>query len=365
MDSSSNQPNSSSPPHGDLNNEQASSGTDVSQMQSTPNNPPASAPVLPSVAEVPIQAEIQPSQSKITTTDSSSMPPVPPSIPSDPSPVLPNAHSSKPHMLIMPLAVLLLGVLTGAALFVSGVFKNNTLRLGQFISASPTQQVVVKKEKIVIGTDATYPPMEYKEANGDLVGFDVDLAKEVGTQLGLEVEFRDISFDEVFNSLDAKEIDLIMSSVTITEDRKHKYNFSEPYINAGQVIVTRRDSLDRSMTPEELLGKRVGVQKGTTSEEEALKYTSKALVMTYADYPLAVDALTSSKIDAIIIDLTAAKGLVDTNSNLKIASDPFTNEYYGVVFRKEDTELKADVDKVILSLQKRGVLNNIKQKWFQ
>lgn len=273
--------------------------------------------------------------------------------------------SHKPNMVILSLVVLSIGILAGLGLFASGLFRRNTLRMGESISNQPTKAAVQRIEKITVGTDATYPPMEFKDENGKLVGYDIDLAGEIGKEMKVAVEFKDIAFDKIFEALEANEIDAIMSSVTITEERKIKYNFSEPYINAGQVMVALRSDQQTRWTTDNLAGKRVGVQKGTTSEEEALKYVSKNLVTAFADYSLAISALNNKGIDVIIVDLTAAKGLVDKNPNLQIISDPFTNEYYGVVFRKTDRKLKSEVDKSIMSLQKRGILNNIKQKWFQ
>ncbi len=279
-----------------------------------------------------------------------------------------DGDGDQPHKVnkfMLPVAVLFLGAVTGVFLYFSGFLKNDTLRLGEYTSNYPSSVPMQQKEKIIVGTDATYPPMESKDENGNLVGYDIDLGEEIGTELGYDVEFKDIAFDKIFDALDTKQIDVIISSVTITDERSQKYNFSEPYINAGQVIVIRRDGKEDAMSAEELKGKRVGVQKGTTSEEEALKYTNRNLVNAFSDYTQAVAALSSRTIDALIVDLTAAKGLVDENPSLVIASDPFTNEFYGVALRKDDVELKSKIDKVILSLQKRGILNNIKQKWFQ
>ena len=270
----------------------------------------------------------------------------------------------KSSKLILPIAVLSLGIMTGALLYFGGFLKNNTLRLGDYTSKQPASVIEKQKNKLIVGTDATYPPMEFKDENGILKGYDIELANEIGAEMKYDIEFKDIAFDNIFDKLDSKEIDVIISSVTITSERSQEYNFSEPYLNAGQVIVARREVEKSFTSPEELKGKLVGVQKGTTSEEEALKYTSRNLVIAYSDYTQAVAALSNKSIDALIVDLTAAKGIVDEHPDLVIVSDPFTNEFYGVVFRKEDTELKAQIDEIILSLQKRGIINNIKQKWF-
>ncbi len=336
-------------------------------QQVTPPINPMSVDNKP-LAEVSAPVPAQDPVSSMTTPEvsPSEPPPPPPSVVpsgSDQTPPPPGGH--KPNMLILSLVVLFVGVLTGVSLYAAGAFRGNTLRMGEFTSVEPTESMKTHREKIIVGTDATYPPMEFMDATGNMVGYDIDLANEIGKEMGADIEFKNIAFDDIFTSLETKQIDAVISSVTITDERKDKYNFSEPYINAGQVMVTLRDAGDSQMTTDSLKGKRVGVQKGTTSEEEALKYTERNLVISYVDYPQAVVALESKKIDVIIVDLTAAKGLIDENPSLRISSDPFTNEYYGIAMRKEDTYLKEEIDKVILSLQKRGILVNIKQKWFQ
>lgn len=275
------------------------------------------------------------------------------------------SSNQRPNMILLSLAVVFVGVLAGVSLYTFGIFRGNILRMGESVSNQPTKIAAQNIKKITIGTDATYPPMEFKDETGNLVGYDMDLANEIAKEMNINVEVKDIPFDKVFEALDSNQIDAIISSVTITNERKEKYSFSEPYINAGQVMLTLRTTQGIQWTTADLAGKRIGVQNGTTSEEEALRYVEKNLVTSFADYPLAVTALNAKQIDVVIVDLTAAKGIVDENPNLQIVSDPFTNEYYGIVFRKDNSFLKSGVDKAILSLQKRGILNNIKQKWFQ
>lgn len=334
----------------------ASTGTPTAEPAPTNSNP---TPNPISNANSTITAsEVQPASPSVP-------PPVPPVTDGNDSSSQHAASGKGPNMILLSLIVLFVGVISGIALYTTGIFRNNTLRLGDYDTKEPTGGVLMEKEKITVGTDATYPPMEYYDAQGNLVGYDIDLASKLSEEMGTDFEFKNISFDKIFDALENKEIEVIISSVTITDERKLKYNFSEPYINAGQVVVTARDFPESQITPDKLAGKRIGVQKGTTSEEEAIKYVGSGLVKTFADYPEAVTALNNKLIDAIIVDLTAAKGLVDENPNLRISSDPFTNEYYGIVLRKGDVKLKTDIDKAILSLQKRGLLDNIKQKWFQ
>src|SRR5258706_557820 len=130
-------------------------------------------------------------------------------------------------------------------------------------------------------------------------------------------------------------------------------------------LLTRRSLLHSNLftitSAESLQGKKIAVQQGTTSEQEALKHTSANLVIRYADFEQATKALVDGKADAILSDLPGAKGIVTANPTLKIASDPLTNEYYGIVFRKGDKNIQK-INEILSSLRTKGVLTDLKQK---
>jgi len=215
-------------------------------------------------------------------------------------------------------------------------------------------------QKLIVGTDPTYPPMEYKK-DGFLVGYDIDLANLIAKELGTTADFKVILFDDLFSALEQGKVDMVISTVTITDERKKMYDISDPYLNAGQVIITRKtdSSIDSSA---KLAGKKIGVQSGTTIEKEALKYTDKNLVIRYENYDEVIQALTDGEIDALFTDLPAAKGLITQHPEFRIASDPITNDFYGVVLKKGDPRV-AKVNQVIESLRIKGVLADLKQKW--
>lgn len=351
---------------------------DINKQSDQANSPPPQQNNTPN-SSLPIPTPQQPSQepvSPISTIQQSSGSAS--FAASSPSPVVPNPASNIPpieqsssssqsaggkklNMLIVSLVVLFVGVLTGVSLFAAGFFQSNMLRLGE--STSEEQGQPAPHQKIVVGTDATYPPMEFKDENGNLIGLDIDLGKKIAEEINAEIEYKSLKWDDLFTALERREIDAIISSVTITEERKTKYAFSEPYFNAGQVIVTDKNGVVTK--PEQLRGKRVGVQRKTTSEEEAVRYAGEVGTVRYEDYTEAVASMSAGSIDAIIVDLTAAKGLVDKHQNLKIASDPFTNEYYGIVMRKDSADLQEQFNAAIVSLKQRGIIDNIRQKWFQ
>jgi polar amino acid transport system substrate-binding protein len=227
----------------------------------------------------------------------------------------------------------------------------------------PSSMTIVA-DTLTIGTDSTYPPMESVDAHNELVGFDIDLGMELAKGMGLKAVFKSYPWDDLFPALQQGKIDIILSSVTINDERKKLYIFSDPYFNAGQVIVMKKNE-QPIVLPEGLMGKKVGVQKETTSEVEALKYASDSGVFAYPDYEQAAASLSAGTIHAIVIDLPAAKGLVDANSSIVITSDPFTKEYYGVMMKKGNSLLQNKVNSRLSTLKEQGTLDTIKQKWFK
>lgn len=232
-----------------------------------------------------------------------------------------------------------------------------------YVSAPKTvPSAVTEPKKLVIGIDATLEPMEYIE-NGKLVGFDVDLGTNLAKELDADIEFRNIIFDNLFNALDQRQINMIISAVTIVEERRQKYDFSDAYLNAGQVIITKKSNTSiRGII--DLKGKKIATQTGTTNEKEALKHTSDRLVMRYPDFVQAKMALVDGKVDALFTDLPNAKGIISKTSDLKIVSEPFTKEYYGIVFVKGDPSV-TQVNEALATIRKKGVLAELEKKWLK
>ena len=276
-------------------------------------------------------------------------------IPSQP-PVVPKRH----HLWLIVLGLWFI-VLLGA-----GLFYISSLSRKLVVEEKPSLPNVERKNagKIIIATDATYPPMEFVDDNQMMAGYDIDLGNKIAEKLGVKAEFSSILFDDIFNSLNRREADIILSSVTINEERKQTVDFSIPYLNAGQVIITL-ETENSIKSENDLSAKRIAVQKGTTSEDEALKAAPPDQVLLFDDFIGATDALIKGEADAIITDLTNAKGIVDSNQELKIAGEPFTEEEYGVVFRKNEDDLIAEINTALNSLRQQGYLVLLKQKWLE
>jgi len=265
----------------------------------------------------------------------------------------------KPRKGSVPLILIIVFLIFSfvCGLLIAGWYFQTQLQATKASKATP--QAV--KQTIIIGTNATDPPMESINKQGALVGYDIDLGYRIANEVGAKAEFKNIEWDDLFKELLNKKIDMIMASVTITDERKKIYAFSDPYINAGQVIISRKDNPITSVSA--LQGKKIAVQKDTTNEKEAYNHTAKNLVLVYADYNDIAKAVSLGSAEAALSDLTIAKGLISNYDNVKITSDPFTNEYYGIVIRKEDKDLVKKVNDALTILRVNGILADLKQKW--
>ncbi len=226
----------------------------------------------------------------------------------------------------------------------------------------PKIKEILNRGKILVGTEASYPPMEYLDEAGNFLGFDIDLAKEIAADLGVEVEFVNIPWEKLFDALAEGKVDLAISAITITPERMEILSFSVPYLNVGQVIVAKNDTQIKGIA--DLQGKVLGVQRETTSEEEAKKYTDPSLVKSFPNYDLAKEALERGEIEAIIIDYPAGLAMVAKDKNLKIVGKPFTQEFYGVALQKGQEVLLEKVNQTIKRLQQSGTLRALEEKWF-
>jgi polar amino acid transport system substrate-binding protein len=237
-------------------------------------------------------------------------------------------------------------------------------------TAVPTAVPTVKPTPfpIKIGTDATFKPMEYKdEKTGAIIGFDVDMFNAICAELGCTASFENVAFDGILVGLGAKKYDIVVSSVTITDGRKKEYLFSDPYINAGQIVAVRID--EKVIMGSETITKtsRIGVQLGTTGEEEGKKISQKvgASVKSYDDITLAFADLAAGRLDCVINDSPITADYIASNpaAKLKTVGKVFTEEYYGIVFRQADTALQARVNAALKKIKDSGKMTELMKKW--
>ncbi len=219
--------------------------------------------------------------------------------------------------------------------------------------------------KLKIGTDDTYPPFQYRDEANNLVGFEVDLGLELGKIMGKEVEFISNSWAGIFNGLNSKNYDIIMSATSITPKRLETFIFTEPHMTNGQVIVTRAG--EKSITdPKELAGLTVGVQLETTADIAATKYQEDIgfEILRYNEVIQTFSAMKAGHVDVIVADYAVAIDYVNKDpESYQLTEVMLTNEPIAITIRKEDTALRDELNKALDSLRESGKLKELSIKW--
>jgi len=224
--------------------------------------------------------------------------------------------------------------------------------------------------KIVIATDATWPPMEMVDENKAIVGFDIDLMNAAAKAGGFTVEFKNTAWEGIFAGLENGNYDAVMSSVTITDDRKKAMDFSIPYVNAGQILVVRSET-NGVTTLADLKGKTVGAQIGTTGayEIDKVKDANKIEEKTYDEIGLGFADLANGRIDAIVCDTpVAAQFALQTaeyKDKLKIVGKQFTEEYYGVAVKRGNKKVLDVINAGLRKVLDSGDNKAIEAKWLK
>ena len=221
-----------------------------------------------------------------------------------------------------------------------------------------------KRGKIVVGTTPLFPPFEYYDEKGNLVGFDIDLSKEIANQLGLELEVKALPWEKLFHSLILTgEIDMIISALSFTPERAKFIGFSIPYFNSGQVFLVREEMSVESL--EEMKNKKIGVQADTISEMEGAQFTTRENLFSFKNYQLAVEALLKEEIDAVLLDYPLAKFIKKENKKLKTLPYIISHNFYSIGLRKGDEKFVLEINKIIQKLKKSGHLKFFEEKWLK
>lgn len=217
------------------------------------------------------------------------------------------------------------------------------------------EKKVEEDKTLVMATNAEFPPYEYYEGE-EVVGIDVDIAKAVAEELGMELKIEDMAFDSVIPAVSSGKADIALAGLTVTDERKENLNFTDTYAKATQVIIVKEDSAIAG--PDDLEGKKIGVQLGTTGDLYASDIKD-AEVEQYNKGFEAVQATMQGKIDAVIIDSEPAKEFVAEAEGLKILDEAFTEEEYAIGIAKDNDELLEKVNKALKSLKESGKLDEI------
>lgn len=229
-------------------------------------------------------------------------------------------------------------------------------------------EYIEKNGKLIVGLDATFAPMGFTDEEGNIVGFDIDLAKAVGKKLGVEMEFKSIDWDAKYTELDAKNIDCIWNGMSATPERAEKLSLSKEYFNNKIIVMTLNDDVKVDKA-EDLAKYNVSIQADSSALEVVKadkaydKFKDK--IKEYKSYDDAITDMKAGRMDCVIIDevLGNYKNTKMKNA-LKECKYNFGDDFYAIGFRKDDTELTSKVNDALQELIDEGEAAKISKKWF-
>lgn len=217
-----------------------------------------------------------------------------------------------------------------------------------------------KKETLVMATNAQFPPYEYYDGD-KIVGIDAEVAALIAQKLDMELEIADIEFDSIVPGVQQGKYDMGMAGMTVNDERLEQVNFTTSYAKGVQVVIVKEDSDIKTI--DDLTGKMIGAQQGTTGAIYAAEDYGEENVTTYASGNLAVEGLKTGKVDCVIIDNEPAKAYVSENEGLKILETEYANEDYAIAIAKDNTELMDKVNTALEELIANGELQKIVDKY--
>ncbi|TXJ36416.1 amino acid ABC transporter substrate-binding protein [Brachyspira pilosicoli] len=258
-------------------------------------------------------------------------------------------------------------IITLFFIFIFAISCSKTENTGEDATDNSLQKVK-ESGKLVLGLDDAFAPMSFINENEEIVGFDIDLAKEVAKIMGVELETKPVDWASSILSLKKGDIDVIWSGFAVNETRKKQVNFSKPYLY-NRLMVAVYAGRDDIKTKEDLKGKVVGVQTGSSNYEILLNDPiSKELkeIRQYDTYVNAFLDLEAQRIDAVVAGETTIRYYIaKENANFELLEEePLTSQYVSVGLRKGDMELLNAIDNALDTIRTNGKASEIATKWF-
>ena len=216
---------------------------------------------------------------------------------------------------------------------------------------------------LTMGTNAAFPPYEFMDENNNVVGIDAEIAAAVAEKLGMKLEIKDMAFESLITAVSSGAVDIVLAGMTVTDERKESVNFTDSYATGVQVVIVTEDS--EIATIEDLAGKKIGVQTGTTGDQYCAGDYGEDAVARYDNGALAVAALQNGQVDCVVIDNEPAKAFVEANEGLKILDTEYITEDYAAAIAKDNTELLDKVNAAIAELKDAGVIDEILGKYIK
>ena len=235
------------------------------------------------------------------------------------------------------------------------------------VSGDNSLSYIKDKGVFVLGLDDSFPPMGFRDENGEITGFDIDLAREVCKRMGVELKLQPIDWDAKILDLNSGDIDVIWNGLTITDEREEKISFSKPYIANRQIVIVQASS--GISTKADLAGKKVGIQLGS-SADDAVNSDAETLatldeLVKFQDNVQALMDLEVGRIDAVVVDEILGRYYISKKEGVfAVAEEAFAAEEYGIGFRKGEEAFASEVDRILDEMVKDGAAAAISSKWF-
>lgn len=246
-----------------------------------------------------------------------------------------------------------------------GLGISSTFLLAACNNRSTSGNTSTTTEKaLTVGTEGTYPPFSFRDVkNNEITGYDIEVAKEVAKRLKRNVEFVPTQWKSMLASLDAKRFDFVANQVTVTPERQQQYSFSEPYTVSGAVVIVSNDNPKQIQSAADLKGKVVGTTQGSNFAKAAKE--AGAEIKYYTGIAQVLTDLQQNRVDAALNDrLYVLTELKTANYKVKAVGEPFSKESTAFAFRKDNQELRDQVNRVLGEIRQDGTLASISNKWF-
>lgn len=218
-----------------------------------------------------------------------------------------------------------------------------------------------EEDTLVMGTEAAFPPYEFVGDNDEITGIDPEIAAAIAEKMGKKLVIKSMEFDSLIPAVEGKSIDFALAGMTVTEERKLSVNFSDTYAKGVQVVITKADSDIKTI--DDLEGKMIGVQAGTTGDIYCTDDYGQENVKQFNNGALAVEQLKNGQVDCVVIDNEPAKNFVAANEGLVILETAYAEEDYAAAIAKDNTEFLDAFNKALAELKADGTVDKIINKY--
>lgn len=211
------------------------------------------------------------------------------------------------------------------------------------------------EDELIMVTEAGFAPYEYYE-NGEIVGVDIDIAKEIASALGKKLVIKDIAFDSIINEVKTGKADFGAAGISYSEERAKNVDFSINYATSKQVVIVKEDSSIKNV--KEISDKKIAVQLGSIGDTYVTENFKNASIVRQKKYLAAIEDLKTGKVDAVVMDELPAKEITKSNTGVKILDGSLTNDSYGMIVKKGNKELLEQINNVLQKLKDEGKIDD-------